>query len=144
MRFFWIFIFSASFLIPIVAQDEPVRGFVTLEPFEIRVEALCEPIAFREEWGLSSDYIEGIVKDRTLAQSLEALKNGVSIKSRSAEFRFDSTQTRFVTFNKDLGYVPDEREKIPLHEAIIGISISSVSENINDLDIAWLWRAPTR
>ncbi|MDF1815832.1 MAG: hypothetical protein P1V20_26775 [Verrucomicrobiales bacterium] len=142
MRFIRLFIIFAGIVSTVAAQDEPVRGFITLEPFELRVEALCEPKAYRDEWGLTDFYIQPSNKDRVLSQALDLLKSKTAVKSPDMEFNFDSTHTRFVILTKDLGYVPDDRDEIPLDEALIGVSMSAVCEGVNNLDIAWLWRAP--
>lgn len=142
VKFIRLFIIQLCLVLPLVAQDEPVRGFVTLEPFEIRVEALCEPKAYRDEWGLTDFYIQGSAKDRVLAQALELLKTKTAVRSPQMDFNFDSTHTRFIVLTKDLGYVPDDRDEIPVDEALIGVSMSALSREIYDLNIAWDWRAP--
>lgn len=126
------------------SRDEPVRGFVTLDAFEIRVEALCSPRAFQDSWQIESDGISGSTKDRVLASALELLKTGTSVRSPDFNFDFDSSHTRFVKLTRDLGYVPDDRDVIPLEEAIIGVSMSSKCTNVNDLEIGWNWRAPNQ
>lgn len=139
----------SSFLLILVvgnaqSRDEPVRGFVTLDAFEIRVEALCIPGAFQESWQIEPGEITGSSKDRILARALELLRSGTSVRSPDFSFDFDSSHTRFVKLTKDLGYVPDDREAIPLGEAIIGVSMSSRCANVNDLEIGWNWRAPNQ
>lgn len=126
------------------SRDEPVRGFVTLDAFEIRVEALCVPRAFQDIWQIQSDSISGSSKDRILANALELLRSSTSVRSPDFDLDFDSSHTRFVKLTKDLGYVPDDREVIPLAEALIGVSMSSRCANINDLEIGWNWRAPNQ
>lgn len=129
-------------MIPVAAQDEPVRGFVNLQPFEIKVQALCKPAAFRTEWGLNGPVIDDAARERVLSQALELLKTKTAVKSQDMGFNFNLTSARFLKLNKELGYVNDERDEIPIDDAIIGVSISSVAEGISRLDIAWLFRAP--
>lgn len=116
---------------------------MTVEPFETRVEALCHLSAFGREWVLP-DKIIGNNKDVILAKVLEMLRERVRVQSPDYEFSFDTTHSRFVSFDKDLGYVPDERPAIPLEEAIVGVSMSSLSVGVNDVELGWDWYAPNQ
>jgi hypothetical protein len=141
----WFLVVSIWFLVlafPLKAEEEPVQGFVILEPFEVRVEALSLPKAYAAEWGLSGANITSTQKDQILAKTLELLKTKTAIKTTGQTFNFDSTHVRFVMLSKDLGYVPDDREEIPLNEALIGSSMSSMCKQVDDLEIAWNWFAP--
>ena len=88
MRFYLIFIFHTCFAFLTIAQDEPVRGFVALEPFKITVQALCEPEAYEAEWGISGFYIQGVEKERVLAEALNLLKTKTAVLCPTMEFVF--------------------------------------------------------
>lgn len=125
----------------LLAQDESVRGYVTIEPFETRVEAICLPAAFAQEWNLPSE-LSGPTKESVLAKVLESLKSKTEGESPDQAFNFDTTYSRFVVLDPDLGYQADERDSIPLDEAIVGVSMSSLSKQVNKLSITWNWFAP--
>lgn len=126
------------FLATLQAQDESIRGYVTVEPFETRIEAICLPAAFAEQWSLPAE-LTGPMKEKLLAQVTETFRSKTKIEAPNQQFNFDTTYSRFVFLDPELGYQPDERETIPLSEAIIGISMSSLSKDIKELSIYWNW-----
>ena len=143
MRSILIFLPIVAFLTrPAFAQTEAVRGFVTLEPFETRVEALCRPAAFSESWELYDSVIRGPKKEMVLNHALQALRQRVRLRSPRHRFEFDSAHIRFVKEVKDLGYVPDDRDEIPLQEAIVGVSLSALARDVDELEVEWTWLGP--
>ncbi len=124
------------------ARDEPVRGFVTVEPFEIRVEAICRPVDFRDTWEIREDVLAGPSREKILENALQFLRKGTAIQSPGRDFAFDSAQVRYIVLSPDLGYVPDDRESIPLSEALVGVSMSALAEDVGELTVKWNWRAP--
>lgn len=124
-----------------MAQNEAVKGFITIEPFQTRVEALCSPSAYAEEWGLP-EVLSGKQKDQILAQVLEMLRSRTQIQSPDFDFNFDTTHSRYVKLDDKLGYVTDDRTSIPLGEAMVGVAMSSLSVDINSLELDWVWFAP--
>ena len=128
VRIWFVILIAVFFFQPppdAAAQSEPVRGFVTVDPFEIRVEAICMPKFFQEAWSLEEPLLAGKEKEKVLQNALESLMRGTAVETPYEEFYFDSTQIQFIRLNPDLGYVPDDREVIPLREALVGVSISS-------------------
>lgn len=123
------------------AQDESVKGYVTVEPFETRVEALCKPAAYARTWDLP-ETLSGKMKDEVLAEVLKLMQTRTQITSPDFNFDFDTVHARFVVLDKDMGYLPDDRASIPLDEAVIGVSMSTLSLNINALKLDWNWFAP--
>ena len=52
-----LFVFLSLVVASSGAADEAIRGFVSVEPFELRIEALVRVEAFRESWRMEVDSI---------------------------------------------------------------------------------------
>lgn len=121
---------------------DAVRGFVVVEPFEVRLEAIVRVAPFRESWNLpvmlTTGAERGVVLDRTKAE----LEAGVSVSTGTKEITFDETRIRFIRPDPEKGYVADTRESIPLNEALVGVVLSSGMRGISELEVSWRWYAP--
>ena len=132
-----------SFLpLPAGAADEVIRGFVSVEPFEIRLEALVRVEPFRESWRMEGDAIGPGEKQAVLDNLLTLFESGVEVKVPGTPIVYSSRTVRFVTFDAEKGYVPDERQNIPLTEALVGLTLSSTATGISEMEVEWLWFAP--
>jgi len=137
------FLALISFLpLPVGAADEVIRGFVSVEPFEIRLEALVRVEPFRESWRMAGDSIGPAEKQAVLDNLLTLFESGVEVKVPGTPIIYSSRTVRFVTFDAEKGYVPDERQNIPLTEALVGLTLSSTATGISELEVEWLWFAP--
>jgi len=130
---------SAS--LPLAAQ-EAVRGFVSVEPFEVRLEALVKIPAYRESWRLEGDTIGPAAKQVVLDNLLTLFESGVTVTSPGTGFDFSERTARFIVPDAEKGFVPDEREAIPVDEALVGLTLSSASRGVTSLEIEWIWFAP--
>jgi len=121
---------------------DAVRGFVVVEPFEVRLEAIVRVAPFRESWNLpvtlTTGAERGVVLDRTKAE----LKAGVSVSTGSKPITFDEARIRFIRPDPEKGYVADARESIPLNEALVGVVLSSGLRGVSQLEVSWRWYAP--
>ena len=125
-----------------LAADEAIRGFVSVEPFEFRLEALVRVEPFREAWRLEGDSIGPAEKQAVLDNLLTLFESGVNVKVPGAPLVYSARTVRFTTFDAEKGYIPDERENIPLSEALVGLTLSSTARGISELEMEWLWFAP--
>lgn len=126
----------------VFGADEGVRGFISVEPFELRLEALVRVEAFRDAWRIEGEEITPAAKEQILENVKTLLGSGVNLTSKGKGFQFSDQRARFVVYDPSTGYVEDERDAIPVNEAIVGVTLSSVVRDVQELDIEWLWFAP--
>jgi len=129
------------FAAPVTAQ-EAVRGFVSIEPFEFRLEALVKVSAYRESWRMEGDSIGPGEKQAFLDNLLTLFESGVNVTIPGKELAFTERTLRFIVPNPEKGFVPDERESIPIDEALVGLTLSSSMSGVTAFDLEWLWFAP--
>lgn len=137
---FLLFVFTS--LNGLEAADDSIRGFVNVEPFELRVESLVKVEAFRESWRIDGDFINAAQKQAVLDNLLTLLESGVSVKSSGKEIHFQDQLIQFVVRDEAKGYLADERESIPMSEALVGITFSAAESEVKSLDVDWFWFAP--
>jgi len=137
LTFFLAFVTGA----PLAAQ-EAVRGFVSVEPFEFRLEALVKVAAYRESWRLEGDVIGPGQKQGVLDNLLTLFESGVNVVVPGKNLDFTERTLRFIVPNAEKGFVPDERESIPIEEALVGLTLSSAVTGVTTFDLEWLWFAP--
>jgi len=126
---------------PLSAQ-EAVRGFVSVEPFEVRLEALVKVGAYREAWRLDGDKI-GPEQRQAVLDNLQTLfESGATLTVPGKSLAFTDRTIRFIVPNAEKGFVPDEREEIPLEEAMVGLTRSAAVRGVTGLSLEWLWFAP--
>lgn len=126
-----------------VANDA-VRGFVSVEPFEFRVEALVKVSAYRDAWRMEGEGI-GAAEKQAVLDNLETLfDSGFNVKIPGEPLKFNDKTIRFVRLDPEKGYVPDEREMIPLDEALAGLTLSAVTTGLGEFELEWLWFAPNQ
>jgi len=113
-----------------------------VETFELRLSALVRPRAYKEVWRIQEDVIKSEDKEQILANVTTLLSSGVIVRSGKENFSFSQSEIRFVRPDIEKGYITDQREEIPLNEALIGISFSSAASQVQSLDIEWLWFPP--
>lgn len=121
---------------------EGVRGFIGVEPFEVRLEALVEVSAFREAWKIDGEMVTPEMKRQILENVKTLLRSGVNLNAGGQSFDFTDQTARFLVQDPVTGYVEDERENIPVNDALVGVTLSSVARDVTELEIEWLWFAP--
>jgi len=126
----------------VAAESDAVRGFLNVEPFELRVEALIRVDAFGERWTIKGDTIDPAQKSIVLADLLTLLESGVSVKSDRRTITFPDQSIQFVVRDEAKGYLPDERSSIPISEAIVGVTLSAAESGVDSLNVDWLWFGP--
>lgn len=124
------------------AESDPVRGFVNVEPFELRVEALIHVEAFRERWRIEGDMIDAAQKSAVLDNLLTLLASGVTVQEEGREIAFPDQSIQFVVRDEVKGYLPDERASIPLSEALVGVTLSAAETGVRSLEVEWFWFGP--
>lgn len=137
--FFSLVVLSA---VPSRAKEAPIRGFLSVEPFELRLESLVRVEPFRESWRMEGDAIGPDARQAVLEKLATLFESGVNLKSPGKIITFSERSFRFVVPDLEKGFVEDERENIPVSEALVGMTLSSTVEGISELEIEWLWYAP--
>ncbi len=125
-----------------VRGEEPIRGFISVEPFEFRLEALVRVSAFKEAWRMETDTIGPMERQQVLDNLLTLFESGVNLDVPGQELKFSARSVRFVVPDREKGYATDEREIIPLEEALVGLSLSATTPGIKEMEFEWLWFAP--
>ena len=124
------------------AVDEAIRGFVSVEPFEFRLEALVRVEPFREAWRMETDAL-GPVEQQAVLENLQTLfESGVNVKVPGAVPVYNERIVRFIVPDVEKGFIPDERDSIPLSEALVGLTFSAEARGISEMELEWLWFAP--
>lgn len=126
----------------IAGGAEPIRGFVSVEPFELRLEAIVEVASFRDKWRLNEDGIDFSERQAVLDNIATLFESGVNLNSPGKEINYTERSVRFIVPDPETGYSNDERSKIPLNEALVGITLSADVRAIRELRGEWLWFAP--
>ena len=129
---------------PIAAEagDDAIRGFVSVEPFEFRLEALVRVEPFRESWRMETDAL-GPVEQQAVLENLQTLlESGVKVKVPGAPPLYTERIVRFIVPDAEKGFVPDERDLIPMGEALVGLTFSAGARGISEMELEWLWFAP--
>ncbi|MEM9016106.1 MAG: hypothetical protein AAGC68_03770 [Verrucomicrobiota bacterium] len=124
------------------SNDDPIRGFVSMEPYEIRLEAIVEVSAFREAWRIESDSISAGSRSGILENITTLFSSGVLMRIPGQSLDFSKSTVRFIQQDPDVGFVEDERAEIPLEDALVGITLSSGAKPTNEFSLEWIWFAP--
>lgn len=125
------------------AEDwDAVRGFVVVEPFEVRLEAIVRVAPFLKSWNLPVTLMTGAERSVVLDRTKAELEAGVSVSTGAKPITFDETRIRFIRPDPEKGYVADTRESIPLNEALVGVVLSSGLRGVSQLEVSWRWYAP--
>ncbi|MEX2580902.1 MAG: hypothetical protein WD342_17720 [Verrucomicrobiales bacterium] len=119
-----------------------VRGFVGVEPFEVRLEALVDIEPYRGRWALQGETIADRDREAILADVAALFESGVSLSAPNAVIDYADRLVRFVRPDPEKGYIPDERESIPLDDALVGLTFSADAAEVEALEIEWRWFAP--
>lgn len=137
-------LFLLFFLTPasLVPAQEAVRGFVSVEPFEFRLEALVRVEAYRESWRMESDSIGRTERQAILDNLLTLFRSGVNVTVPGRSPDFSDWTARFIVPDPEKGYVSDDRESIPLDEALVGMTLSAAVSGVSGFELEWLWFAP--
>jgi len=128
--------------IPAGAADDAVRGFASVEPFEFSLEALVKVDAYREAWRMEGDTIAPEDKQAVLDNFLTLFESGVNVTTPGTPLAFNERTVRFIVPDPEKGYAPDERESIPVSEALVGLTLSSTARGVSEFELEWLWFAP--
>lgn len=137
-------LFLVCVLLPasLVPAQEAVRGFVSVEPFEFRIEALVRVGAYRESWQMEADAIGQTERQAVLDNLLTLFRSGVNVTVPGKRPDFSDLTARFIVPDPEKGYVSDERESIPIDEALVGMTLSAAVSGVSGFDLEWLWFAP--
>ncbi len=132
---------SVEFAVPSTPGDSGVRGFIGVEPFEVRLEALVEVAAYQEKWGIEGDKLGLAEREYILEKLVTLFQSGVNLRSPDAQIQYTDRLVRFVRRDEEKGFVEDDRESIPVSDALVGMTLSA-SATVRELEIEWLWFAP--
>ncbi len=133
---------AVLFATALLRGQEAVRGFVSVEPFEFRLEALVKVGAYREVWRLEGESI-GTGERQAVLDNLHTLfESGANVTVPGTKPEFTDRTARFVVADAEKGFIPDEREEIPLDEALVGLTRSAPVRGVNAFDLEWTWFAP--
>lgn len=124
------------------SEEGSLRGFVSVEPYEIRLEALARIAPYRETWRIPGEFIGESEKQALLDNFETLLLSGVNLTAPGQDFTFTDQAIRFVVPDEEKGFLPDTRDEIPVEEALVGITFSSTAREVRDLKVEWLWFAP--
>lgn len=124
------------------AAQDSVRGFLAVEPFEVRLEAIVKVSAYRQSWRLEGETIDSVQKQVILDNVATLLASGVNLFAPDTTFDFTGRSVRFIQRDAEKGYASDERQEIPVDEALVGITLASGAANVRELEVEWLWFAP--
>lgn len=124
------------------AAPDAIRGFVGVEPFELRLEALVRVEPFRDTWGLESGVLGAVERAAVLEKTEELFASGVKVRVPGAVPSFTERTVRFIVPDAEKGFVPDERDAIPLGEALVGLTFSAAARGVSELELDWLWFGP--
>lgn len=113
-----------------------------VEPFEVRLEALVEVAAYRNAWRFDGNEIGQGERDAILENLVTLFESGVNLNSPDAPITFSDRLVRFVRRDAEKGFVEDDRDSIPLSEALVGMTLFSNAAGVRELEIEWLWFAP--
>lgn len=125
-----------------VGENNGIRGFVGVEPFEVRLEALVEVAAYSRIWQMEDGEIDPAERESVLENLVTLFESGVTLNSPNAEIVYSDKLVRFVRRDVEKGFVEDDRESIPVADALVGITFSANAAGVNELEIEWLWFAP--
>ncbi|NLT69900.1 MAG: hypothetical protein GXX91_04310 [Verrucomicrobiaceae bacterium] len=124
------------------AAEDAIRGFVGVEPFELRLEALVRVEPFRDAWELEPGVL-GAVEREAILEKMEGLfASEVEVRIPESPPRFTERTVRFIVPDAEKGFVPDVRDAIPLDEALVGLTFSAAVRGVSELELDWLWFAP--
>ncbi|MDF1862983.1 MAG: hypothetical protein P1U87_22390, partial [Verrucomicrobiales bacterium] len=137
-RVFLFLVILHGFVGSIAFSDEDsIRGFIAVEPFEIRLEAIVKVKAFRDLWRLSGDAIDAAGRQAVLDNVTTLLETGVNLTSPGVEIDFTGRSVRFIQPDPQKGYATDERDSIPVGEALVGITLSADARNVREFTAEW-------
>ncbi len=127
----------------VVAQETPaVRGFVSVEPHELRVEALIELGGFAKAWGLSDAGLDVDAQEKAISHAIDSLRGGLSLEKPALRNEDGDLKARFIRFDAEKGFVDDDRELIPLEEALIGMTLAFGISEVTELELDWSFFGP--
>lgn len=126
----------------LAAQEDSIRGFVSVEPFEVRLEAVVKVDAFRDSWRLGGPALDSATRQEVLENVGTLFESGVQAVSPGATIEFTDRTARFIRLDPERGYLQDEREAIPVGEALVGITRSAEVRDVRELQVDWGWFAP--
>ena len=131
-------------LLQTAAQDPtvphaPVRGFVYLEPFEVRTEFLVRANSLPGAVEYLGGSLSGARRTEALDRMERSLQSGAAtVVADGVPLRFEPVQTMFVTLDEKLGPVPDTREEIPVDEAVVAAVFAAPTPGFPaSLEVGW-------
>ncbi len=123
-------------------ENRPIRGFLSVEPHELRLEALVELDGFRTRLGLDGDSVDHSRQKAVLQDLGEQLEQNVKLTVPAKDITFSDRMVRFVVFDSAKGFIDDVREQIPIKDALVGITLSASASGVTEVEIDWRWFAP--
>ncbi len=121
----FIFLLLCVGSINAVAQkpESPIRGFLIVEPFEVRVEFLLEAEPLREFLELPAGDTLDVATTREQLKKRAASwpKTQFTVTTDAGPLTTELNRIDFVRPDPELGIAVDDREQIPITEAKIGL-----------------------
>ena len=121
---------------------EAVKGFLSIGPHELRIEALVEVAAFQESWELPEAELDGTSRGVALSLAREAMVAGFDLVEPKLTHEEGDLDARFILFDAEKGFLEDARELIPIEEAVIGLSLRFDRSLIQAIELDWRWMGP--
>jgi hypothetical protein len=114
-----------------------VRGYVYIEPFEIRRELVVGLSSISEDRG-DPAYLDQTARQDHLEALRDALADACRVRIEGVLLAAEEQEVRFIAIDPKLGPVPDERERIPFEEALIGaVFVTSRSGFPGRIEVDW-------
>lgn len=123
-------------------DTEAVKGFLNIGPHELRIEALVEIADFQEIWELPEAELDGMSRGVALSLAREAMVTGFDLIEPKLTHEQGDLDARFIFFDAEKGFLEDQRELIPIEEAVIGLSLSFDRSLIEAIKLDWRWMGP--
>lgn len=126
----------------VAKETQAVRGFVNVEPHELRVEALIEVGGFAQAWGLSDTGLDVDGQEEAISHAVVSLRGGLNLEKPALRNEKGDLKARFIRFDAEKGFVDDDRELIPLEEALIGMTLAFGISEVTELELDWSFFGP--
>ena len=136
-----LFVLSANTFV-VAKETQAVRGFVNVEPHELRVEALIEVGGFAQAWGLSDAGLDADDQEEAIRHAVVSLRGGLNLEKPALRNEDGDLKARFIRFDTEKGFVDDDRELIPLEEALIGMTLAFGISEVTELELDWGFFGP--
>ena len=122
-----------------VTHSKPVEAFIYLEPFELRLEVLTPANLLTPP---SNSLIDDSIREQLLSRWQAEVSAAVEMSADGQPVAFEVTQMEFVR-SDDKRVTPDERNPIPIEEALVGTLLVSSREAFpGEIELTWKGFSP--